>query len=67
MVEKQKKVNQEKEEKKASQPESDVTKKGEEIEDSLDKLDKMIDEAIGEEEERSAQEFVDGFRQKGGQ
>ncbi|MBU1627726.1 ubiquitin-like protein Pup [bacterium] len=67
MVEKQKKSQEGKEESKKTEPDSSVTKKGEEIEDELDKLDKMIDEAIGEEEERKAQEFVEGFRQKGGE
>jgi hypothetical protein len=67
LVEKQKKTQEEKEELKKSEPDSSVTKKGEEIEDELDKLDKMIDEAIGEEEERTAQEFVEGFKQKGGE
>lgn len=67
MVEEQKKSKDKKEETKKTEHDSSVTKKGEEIEDELDKLDKMIDEAIGEEEERSAQEFVDGFKQKGGE
>ena len=67
MVEKQKKSKEEKEESKKTEPDSSVTEKGEAIEDELEKLDKMIDEAIGEEEERNAQEFVDGFKQKGGE
>ena len=67
MVEKQKKSHKDKEESKETEHDSSITEKGEEIEDELDKLDKMIDEAIGEEEERTAQEFVDGFKQKGGE
>ena len=67
MPREQKKSDKEKEESKQTEPDSSVTEKGEEIEDDLDKLDKMIDQAIGEEEERSAQEFVDGFKQKGGE
>ena len=48
----------------------EVQKKGDEIEDELDRLDEMIDEALGEDEdeaERRAQEFVDGFKQEGGE
>ncbi len=67
MVKEQKKKSDEEKETKKSEPDKSTSEKGEEIEDSLDKLDKMIDEAIGEEEERSAQEFVDGFKQKGGE
>jgi hypothetical protein len=47
-----------------------VERKGEEIEDELDKLDEIIDEALGTDEEeaqRKAQEFVDHFQQEGGE
>ena len=46
MVKKQKKSEEKKEESKKTEPDSQTTKKGEEIEDSLDKLDKMIDEDV---------------------
>ena len=47
-----------------------VTKDGEQIEKKLDNLDKLIDEALDENEESAeirAQEFVDEFKQKGGE
>ncbi|OGL44545.1 MAG: hypothetical protein A2161_05885 [Candidatus Schekmanbacteria bacterium RBG_13_48_7] len=69
---KQEKASKEtkKQEEKSTQPDADISKKGDEIQDELDKLDDMIDEALGEDEkdaERRAQEFVDGFKQKGGE
>jgi len=48
----------------------EVERQGEELEDRLDELDELIDEALGEDEaeaERRAQEFVDGFKQEGGE
>ena len=48
----------------------EVLEKGDEIEEELDRLDEIIEEALGDEEdeaERKAQEFVDGFKQDGGQ
>ena len=53
-----------------SERQEDVARKGDEIEEELDRLDEIIDEALGEEEdeaERKAQEFVDGFKQEGGE
>ena len=69
---KQEKASKEKQkqEESTTQPDADISKKGDEIQDELDKLDEMIDEALGEDEkdaERRAQEFVDGFKQKGGE
>ena len=43
---------------------------GEEIEEELDKLDELIDDALDEDEEeaeKQAQEFVDQYKQEGGQ
>jgi hypothetical protein len=56
-------------EEKAATPE-DLQAAGEKIEQELDRLDKIIEDALGEDEadaEKKAQEFVDGFKQKGGQ
>jgi len=53
-----------------SSPGERVTKDGEQIEKKLDDLDKLIDEALDENEESAemrAQEFVDEFKQKGGE
>lgn len=59
-----------KEQDESARPDQEITEKGEEIEERLDALDEMIEEALGEDEENAelrAQEFVDGFKQKGGQ
>jgi hypothetical protein len=43
----------------------DLEQEGDAIDERLDDLDELIDEALGEEE--SAQRFVDNFKQEGGQ
>ena len=51
-------------------PGDHVSEEGEKIEKKLEKLDQLIDEALEENEEsaeRRAQEFVDEFKQKGGE
>ncbi|MFC2173641.1 ubiquitin [Acidobacteriota bacterium] len=70
MKKQQKERPSEREEQERVRPDPEVTRKGEEIEDELDKLDELIDEALGEDEEeaeKQAQEFVDQFKQEGGQ
>jgi len=55
---------------KENRPDEQVTKDGDQIEKKLDDLDQLIDEALDENEEsaeRRTQEFVDGFKQKGGE
>ena len=55
--------------KQSAQPE-DLQEAGDRIEQELDRLDQMIEDALGEHEadaEKKAQEFVDGFKQKGGE
>ncbi|HEX9639378.1 MAG TPA: ubiquitin [Acidobacteriota bacterium] len=56
-------------EQEGTQPES-LEEAGDRIERELDRIDEMVEEALGEHEadaEKKAQEFVDGFKQKGGQ
>jgi hypothetical protein len=53
-----------------NRPEERVTRDGDQIEEKLDDLDRLLDEALDENEEsaeRRAQEFVDEFKQKGGE
>ena len=71
-MEKQKRKGRPRQDKENAAPiaKKDLKKKGDKLEEDLDKLDEIIDQVLAETEEDSelrAQRFVDGFKQEGGE